>query len=75
MTTAVPTPQTTQQSGPLMQHILFPELFGVDSVVLSECAEERTVQKLEERLLSIDAALARYQLPLFSLDVLQSLCG
>jgi len=58
-----------------MQLVLFPEIVGADKVALCDYAEERTVQEQEERSISIDAVLARYQLSFFSPDVLQALCS
>ena len=64
MTTVVPTPQSTQV-GPLMQLVLFPELFGVDRVPLP--VEEQQGRE-EETLFSIEAAIAAGQLLLFPLS-------
>ena len=76
MTTAVSTLQSTQQAEPLMQLVLFPDLFGgVDRVAPPVSAEERTEQVLQERSLSREDVLCSCQLPLFSLDTLQSLCS
>lgn len=63
MTTVVSTPQSTLV-GPLMQLVLFPELFEVDGVPLH--VEEQQGRE-EKRPFSIEAAIATGQLLLFPL--------
>jgi hypothetical protein len=66
MTTLVPIYKPVK---PLMQLVMFPELLGADALPLDACfsVAETPAQDPEERLVSVQAALAAGQLLLFHL--------